>query len=250
MSVTLGTTVLIDTDRPFSIFVSVGLIKYPQTLLEPRYLTLVMNSPLLMSQYDKIKAGGSHTNKLNLTAMPSFLIPLPPLPEQRRIVAKVDALMSLCDELESRQAERVKLRDRASRSCLASLTESRSRRDLKSAWQRLSDRFEVLYDAPKTIDQLRQSILQLAVQGKLVPQDPDDEPADRLFDRISKVQGQLTAANKIRRSKPWTPIDENPIPFEIPRAWRWVQIGRSRSDPITGLRRRHPRTLSEYLFCE
>ncbi len=116
--------------------------------------------------------------------------------------------MSLCDELESRGSARVRLRERASRSCLDRLASSAraesgerqgaSRRsggnatrvrkpaasalplteDLSSAWQRLSDHFQLLYDTPETLAHLRQSILQLAVQGKLVPRDPNDEPAD------------------------------------------------------------------------
>ncbi len=133
---------------------------------------------VILSMRDSIYESGTGSTFKSISQKQLFAypIPLPPLSEQRRIVSKVGGLMSLCDELESRGRERVRLRERASRSCLDRLVSSRSRRDLSSAWQRLSDHFEVLYDTPETLAHLRQSILQLAVQGKLVLQDPNDEP--------------------------------------------------------------------------
>lgn len=95
---TLGKAVVVDTDRPFSLFVSLGLIKLGG-LLNPFYLRMALNSPTTVEQYANIKAGGSHTEKLNLGAMRAAVLPIPPLPEQHRIVARVDALMSLIDRL-------------------------------------------------------------------------------------------------------------------------------------------------------
>lgn len=89
---TLGRAALVNTDKAFSIFVSLGLIKYPTDLIFPEYLEMVLNSPCLYEQYDQIKAGGSHTNKLNLKEMPKLIIPLPPFAEQKRIVKKVEEL--------------------------------------------------------------------------------------------------------------------------------------------------------------
>ncbi len=96
---TLGKAILVDTDRPFSIFVSLGLIKYPTKFILPQYLALVFNSPWLYGQYNEIKAGGSHTNKLNLKEIPKLIIPIPPLAEQKRIVAKVEEVMGLIKHL-------------------------------------------------------------------------------------------------------------------------------------------------------
>jgi type I restriction enzyme S subunit len=105
------------------------------------------------------------------------LIPVPPTAEQRRIVAKVDQLMGLCDELASRQAARHEARKALVGATLDRLVTVRSATEFPSHAHRLRDHFDRLFDTPTTIPQLRQAILQLAVQGQLVPQDPCDEPA-------------------------------------------------------------------------
>ncbi|QDV63390.1 restriction endonuclease subunit S [Crateriforma conspicua] len=273
---TLGTNVVVDCDVEFSIFVSVGLIKYPQHEIDSRFLSYLMNSPPLHRQYQEVKAGGSHTDKLNLGDMPQLLIPFPPLAEQRRIVSKVEGMMSLCDTLESHRLARESVRERASRSVLASLTsaprtactpqrpkaaepngerQGASRRfsdgdvspdsptasalslteaapkaqrrasgveTLASAWQRLSDHFEVLLDRPETLAHLRQSILQLAVQGKLVPQDPNDEPASSLLAKDYELPAEYKRKRKIVKKTPVnTPED---LLIELPQSWEYVVI--------------------------
>jgi type I restriction enzyme S subunit len=98
---TLGKAVLVETDIEFSLFVSVGLIRFDHRFIEPRYLCNLLNSPFVESEFDRIKiGGGTHTNKLNLGDLHSVAIPLPPLAEQHRIVAKVDELMALCTLLD------------------------------------------------------------------------------------------------------------------------------------------------------
>ena len=99
---TLGKPVLVDTDMEFSLFVSVGLIRFDHRNLLPEFFRLLLNSPFVGAEFDRIKiGGGTHTNKLNLGDLHTVALPLPPLAEQHRIVAKVDALMALCDRLEA-----------------------------------------------------------------------------------------------------------------------------------------------------
>lgn len=99
---TLGKAVIIDTDEEFSLFVSVGLIRFSHSFIDPRFLCSLLNSPVADAEFDRIKiGGGTHTNKLNLGDLQAVCLPLPPLAEQRRIVAKVDELMALCDRLET-----------------------------------------------------------------------------------------------------------------------------------------------------
>ena len=105
---TLGRCALIRDDREFSIFVSLGLIKFFTNFIDKDYFEQLMNSPIMYKQYLEIKAGGLHTNKLNLTDMPKLIIPIPPLNEQKRIVEKIDQLMKLCDELKIKVKENQK----------------------------------------------------------------------------------------------------------------------------------------------
>lgn len=197
-------------------------ILHPLDEISNRYIYYYLRSAPFIEYVEREQTGVAYP-AINDGKLYNGPIPLPPSPEQRRIVSKVDDLMSLCDELESRGTARVSLRERASRSCLDRLVKSISRRDLASAWQRLSDHFEVLYDTPETIAHLRQSILQLAVQGKLVPQDPNDEPADVPLKKITAEVERLTKEKNIRKPKPLSPIEPSELPFELPAGWKWIQ---------------------------
>jgi type I restriction enzyme M protein len=86
------------------------------------------------------------------------------------------------------------------------------------------DHFDILADAPNGIKNLRELILQLAVMGKLVPQDPGDEPAEVLFEKIKQEKEQLIKEGKIKRQKPLPPITDDEKPFELPKSWEWVKL--------------------------
>lgn len=153
-------------------------------------------------------------------------IPLPPLAEQKRIVAKVDSLMSLCDKLETQRQAKQEVRKQARRSVLARLTsapaksEDSSGETLAGAWRRLSDHFELLLDQPESVPEIRQSILQLAVQGKLVEQDRSYEPIQNKLKLIAA--DNLNAKNG--RPAP-SILESNETPFEVPTSWSWVPLG-------------------------
>jgi len=87
------------------------------------------------------------------------------------------------------------------------------------------ENFDKLAEAPGGVKKLREMILQMAVQGKLVPQDPKDEPASVLLEKIKAEKERLLKEGKIRKQKPLEPIKESEIPFEVPEGWEWVQIG-------------------------
>ena len=119
---------------------------------------------------------GTAQPKMNQAKMNSIPIAVPPLAEQRRIVGKVEQLLGLCDELASRQESRRAARERLVVATLDRLTSPSAAAESASHAQRLQDHFDLLFDTPTTIPHLRQAILQLAVQGQLVPQDPNDGP--------------------------------------------------------------------------
>ncbi len=154
-----------------------------------------------------------------------IIVALPPLPEQNRIVAKVDQLMSLCDDLEARYNAQQEERQKLNTAALDTLLAAQDQAEFDAAWQRVCDTFDLLYDAPESVAKLRQAILQLAVMGKLVEQDPDDEPASALLKKIRAEKDRLVAEGKIRKSKPLPPIEPGEVPFEVPEGWKWARVG-------------------------
>ena len=155
-------------------------------------------------------------------------IPLPPLAEQHRIVAKVDELMALCDRLEAEQSDAAAAHDRLVATLLGTLTQSTDAADLAANWQRLAEHFDTLFTTESSLDALKQTILQLAVMGKLVPQDPNDEPASELLKRIAKERARLEAEGTIKKSKPMPPVGEDEQPFELPMVGSGLDLGNCR----------------------
>jgi len=222
---TLGRATIVDTHEPFSLFVSVGLIKFLQHLLIPKFVRLVLHSPLLTNQYDEIKAGGSHTNKLNLGDIPKLLIPVAPLAEQHRIVAKVDELLALCDQLEQQQTSSIEAHQTLVETLLGTLTNVESQQELTEAWNRIADHFDTLFTTEHSIDQLKQTILQLAVMGKLALQNPDDEPASLLLEKIAAERIQIFKEGKARQKDALPNIHEKERPYVLPNGWEWARLG-------------------------
>lgn len=155
--------------------------------------------------------------------------PLPPLAEQNRIVAKVDELMKLCDELETAQAKREKRRDRLVASTLHGLnngdsdSEASERLPFEDSARFYFNHLPRLTTRPEHIQQLRQTILNLAIRGRLVPQDPNDRTVSDLLDTIHKKKEQLMSERGIRREKD---VDYS-IPFnlpDIPALWIWTYV--------------------------
>jgi len=184
-------------------------------------------------------AGAAQPN-ISKVKIVNTVAPLPPLAEQKRIVAKVDELMRLCDELEARRKATTENCVALNASCLNALTtphscqlvpatakrsEDGSIRGSNPPWQRIADNFDVLYDNPQNVGELRKTILQLAVQGRLVPQDPNDEPAAVLLERIVTEKERLVRDGKIRECKPLLAIDPRAFPRILPRGWEWVRLG-------------------------
>jgi type I restriction enzyme S subunit len=151
------------------------------------------------------------------------VFPLPPLAEQSRIVARVEELMGLCDALEAKGQLEAAQHAQLVQTLLGALTASTSPEELADNWQRVATHFDLLLDRPEAIDALEQTILQLAVRGLLVPQDPTDEPASELLKKIRAEKDRLIAEGKIKRNKPSTSIVED-VPFEAPQGWTWTTL--------------------------
>ena len=151
--------------------------------------------------------------------------PVPPLAEQHRIVAKVDELMTLCDRLEAARAEREAARDRLSAASLARLN-APDPETFQDDARFVLNALPALTTRPDQIKQLRQTILNLAVRGKLVPQDPKDEPAAELLKRTRAWQRHEIEQKRIREPrKPLTPIKTDENPYPQPNGWGFARLG-------------------------
>jgi type I restriction enzyme S subunit len=213
----IGNPVLVNTDVEFSVK-NVALFKYYAASLScPQYLLLVLKSE---SVGIKVRAAGGVQSFISLGQLRSSVIALPPLAEQSRIVTRVEELMQLCDTLEASGQLEAQQHTQLVSTLLGTLTQSETPEALADNWQRIATHFDLLLDRPEAVDALEQTILQLAVRGLLVPQDPTDEPASALLQRVS----HLNAANLGKKKK--LADDELPLtPYALPTGWAWAQLG-------------------------
>jgi type I restriction enzyme S subunit len=151
--------------------------------------------------------------------------PLPPFAEQQRIVAKIDQLMACCDEMEKLRAERERMRVGIHTASLKRLLDTQKSDTFAEAKKFITHHFGELYSVKANVTELRKAILQLAVMGKLVPQDPNDPPASELLKEIEAEKRQLVKEGKIKNPKPLPEIKREEEPFELPQGWAWVRFG-------------------------
>lgn len=159
-------------------------------LTEPCLLSFIhvlLISPALQQTIMDVQVGVSREG-LSAEKIKHFLVPMPPLAEQIRIIAKVNELMLLCDELEAAEKE------------------------LDALESNLAE-------------YLPKSILRAAVQGKLVPQNTHDEPASELLKRIQAEKARLAKEGKIKKERPLPPITEDEMPYDLPNGWEWCKLG-------------------------
>ena len=213
----LGRAAVIPINAPkFALQRSVAVIA---SGLYPHFLSNLLNSPVSLRYFDA-HAKGTAQKGIYLGKLGEYVISVPPLAEQHRIVAKVDELMVLCDRLEAQQADAESAHAQLVQALLGSLTQSADAEDFSANWQRLAEHFHTLFTTEASIDALKQALLQLALMGKLVPQDPNDEPASELLKRISENRSD-------RREKKQRPIaDSSQVekPFELPANWAWATL--------------------------
>ncbi|HDT3625630.1 TPA: restriction endonuclease subunit S [Morganella morganii subsp. morganii] len=180
----------------------------------------------LLSAAKKIdeKASGTTFKEVSGAIVSKILMPLPPLEEQSRIVKTVDDLMIICDQLEQQSITSLEAHQQLVKTLLATLTDSQNAEELAENWVRISQHFDTLFTTEASIDALKQTILQLAVMGKLVSQDPNDEPASELLKRIEQEKAELVKEGKIKKQKPLPPVSNEEKSFELPDGWEWTTM--------------------------
>ena len=183
---TTGIPVIVDTDKQFSLFVSVALLKFNQHLIYNKFLQVSINSPLVQIQAAENTKGVGNKNWV-MRDIANTIIPFPPIAEQKRIVARIEELLPLLDRYEQ-------------------------------SWSRL-ETFNSRFP-----DDMKKSLLQYAIQGKLVEQRPEEGTAEELYRQIQQEKQRLIADGKIKKEKPLPEITEEEKPFDIPESWKWVRL--------------------------
>ncbi len=185
------------------------------------YLALALRTPQVLRQL--IDAGrGIGINNLRINDLRSAVVPLPPLAEQQRIVKRVDELMALCDELEEGQTKAAQLRAATTRSTLAKIIAC-DPSETDYAVTLINDHLRLTLNpgtgAAEVVTELRKAILDLAVRGRLVPQDPDDEPASVLLERISEERERLVAEKKIKKAHVGRTTELSGLMYTLAKGW-------------------------------
>ncbi|SCA55944.1 putative Type I restriction modification DNA specificity domain protein [Candidatus Terasakiella magnetica] len=191
--------------------------------IDNRFLFYVYKSPLFIFQFQEAMTG--IIGGISQTSFLALSVPLPPLAEQKHIAAKVDELMALCDELEASQEAHKSLKKDCVASSLHHLSETSENEEIKSNWSIAEGNFNSWFDDLETVKNLRATILQLAVQGKLVEQDPNDEPAILLKQKAEIELAALVSEKKVRVQKGISPFNEEGWPASKSLNSIWCKYG-------------------------
>lgn len=240
-----------------------------ESTVDPLFILLYLKAPMFLKVGETKMTGTAGQKRVPKDFFAYNPLPFAPLEEQHRIVAKVDELMSLCDALEAQteasisahqtlvetllnallQPNITQQKDSQSASPEPSLADSLEpalNDSFEDSWQRVAEHFDTLFTTEASIDTLKQTILQLAVMGKLVEQDENDEPAAKLLERIKAAKAQLIKDGKIKKQKPLPAITDEEKPFELPKGWEWCKIQNITSKVTDGDHKTPPRIHSGY----
>lgn len=184
---TTGVPAIVDTTEPFSLFVSVALLKFDCECVDVEFLYYMLMSPLVQAQATENTRGVGNKNWV-LDAIASTMVVFPPLSEQKRIVKKLKELLPYVDRY-------------------------------AASYEKL-EQFNAKFP-----EDMKKSILQYAIQGKLVEQRAEEGTGEELYQQIQAEKQQLIEEKKIKKEKPLAEISEDEIPFDIPGSWKWVRVG-------------------------
>jgi len=199
----------------------------------PRFLLYHLKNPHFISSAASNMTGSAGQKRIPTPYFTEQLFPLPPLPEQHRIVARIDQLMARCDELEKLRKEQERKRLAVHAAAIRGLLDASD----DSAWDFIRQHFSELYTVKENVAELRKAILQLAVMGRLVPQDPNDPPAGELLKEIKAEKQRLIKEKKIKKTKPLPPIKPEEAPYELPQGWEWIRFESLVLKSMTGVDR-------------
>jgi len=216
---------IVDQDfSPEPIASTAFAIVHPYIQVNEKFIYQFLRSPSFITYVESTMKGVAYP-AINDGDFFIGLFPLPPLAEQKRIVAKIDQLMATCDALEQLRNNRQQKRLDIHTAAITRLLDAGNPGDAEVAWTFLQKHFGELYSVKGNVAELRKAILQLAVMGKLVPQDPDDQPASELLKEIEAEKKRLVKEGKIKAPKLLPEIKTEDVPYAVPKGWEWVRLG-------------------------
>lgn len=184
---TIGKTYIVESLEEKAVFASYLIRMIPIENINENFIKRFMESPFYWKQLKSSSMGTGQPN-VNGTALKNLVVPLPPLKEQKRIVARIEELLAYIEQ-----------------------------------YDKAYSKLEVFNK--KFPEDMQKSILQYAIQGKLVVQRPEEGTAEELYEQIQVEKERLIKEGIIKKEKPLSDITEDEIPFEIPASWKWVRIG-------------------------
>ena len=221
----VGKVAIVD-DIPFPESTIGGFLSIVRTILVlPLFLKHILRTEYVRNIIIASSSQTTNIANISLGKLYPLLVPIPPLAEQKRIIAKIDQLMVVCDRLEAERSERNRKRLLLHRTAMDRLLSAVDALSFTAAWSFIVRNFSVLYSVPENVLELKKAILQLAVMGKLVPQDPSDQPASELLKQIEAEKKKLLKEGKLKKQEPLPPIKPEELPYEVPAGWEWVRLG-------------------------
>lgn len=194
--------------------------------IHARYLLYTLSSHYHRENCRAItnKSGQAFYN-LSREKMLNLLIPVPPHLTQQRIVQRIEELYTLCDNLEDAIAHQKAYHGKLPKAVVDAIGSSSTSEDLRRNLLFVLDNFKTIFQEADSMKELRNVVLQLAIEGKLVPQDESDEPASVLLKKIQGEKERLVREKKTKKVEPLAPVAEDETPFEIPGNWCWTRLG-------------------------
>ena len=196
----------------------------PSKAVIPEFLRWLLKRPDFLSHVNTLMYGVKMPRLGTEDAIHS-VHPIPPVNEQHRIVAKIDELMARCDELEKLRMAQQGARLTVHAAAIKQLLNIAEPAQHQRAQAFLAEHFGELYTVKENVAELRKAILQLAVMGKLVPQNPDEQPASELLQEIEAEKQRLVKEGKIKVPKSLPPVTEEEKPYALPQGWEWARLG-------------------------
>ncbi|MEA9414914.1 restriction endonuclease subunit S [Flavobacterium sp. PL02] len=191
------------------------------SLINNKYLFNLISS--LKQNFISQGAGAAQPN-ISREKIINTIVPLPPFEEQKRIVEKIDQLMLLCDKLEAERKRKNKLQLQINSAAINNLIKANDEISFNDAWSFIVNQFDTLYTVKQNVTVLKDVILNLAIKGKLVGQNDNDESIENYLKKIVEEKNELLKKGMMKKQASF-PIKDNDFPFSIPHRWNWIRLG-------------------------